>query len=122
MEANISREKKKEQLLDFIGEGIVPPNFLVNIAYDKINQKRNIEVINLNEVLKKKLNFSENQIETYYNQNKDTFIDVYKSVKFVKLNLKNLTGNDEFNDLFFQKIDEIDDLIVEGENLDFILN
>ena len=23
---------------------------------------------------------------------------------------------------FFQKIDEIDDLIVEGENLDFILN
>ena len=42
-------------------------------------------------------------------------------MKFVKLNLKNLTGNDEFNDLFFQKIDEIDDLIVEGENLDFIL-
>ena len=122
LEANISREKKKEQLLDLIGEGIVPPNFLVNIAYDKINQKRNIEVINLNDVFKKKLNFSENQIETYYNQNKDTFIDVYKSVKFVKLNLKNLTGNDEFNDLFFQKIDEIDDLIVEGENLDFILN
>jgi len=33
-----------------------------------------------------------------------------------------LTVNNEFNDLFFKKIDEIDDLIVEGMNLDFILN
>ena len=31
-----------------------------------------------------------------------------------------LTGKNEFNDLFFKKIDEIDDLIVEGENLDSI--
>lgn len=122
LESNISKQEKKEQLLDFIGEGIVPSNFLVNIVYDKINQKRNIEVINLNDVFKQKLNFSENQIEAYYNQNKDTYKDVYKSVKFVKLNPKNLTGNDEFNNFFFQKIDEIDDLIVEGKNLDFILN
>ena len=122
LEGNISRLKKKEQLLDFIGKGIVPSNFLVNMTYDKINQERNIEVINLNDVFKQKLNFSEDQIETYYNQNKDIYGDIYKSVKFIKLYPKNLTGNNEFDDLFFQKIDEIDDLIVEGENLDFILN
>ena len=122
LEANISKQEKKEQLLDFIGEGIVPSNFLVNITYDKINQGRNIEVINLNDVFKQKLNFSENQIEAYYNQNKDIYKDIYKSVKFIKLYPKNLTSSDEFDDLFFQKIDEIDDLIVEGKNLDFILN
>ena len=46
---NISEQVKKEQLFDFIGKGIMPSKFLVNITYDKINQKRNIEVINLNE-------------------------------------------------------------------------
>ena len=122
LEANISNQEKKEQLLDFIGEGIVPSNFLVNITYDKINQGRNIEVINLNDVFKQKLNFSENQIEAYYNQNKDIYKDIYKSVKFIKLYPKNLTSSDEFDDLFFQKIDEIDDFIVEGKNLDFILH
>ena len=121
-ENNMSKQVKKEQLFDFIGKGIVPSKFLVNTTYDKINQKRNIEVINLNDVFEKKLNFTENQIESYFNQNKDTYNVIYKSIKFKKLNPKNLTGNDEFNDLFFQKIDEIDDLIVEGKNLDFLLN
>ena len=36
LETNISKQEKREQLLDFIGSGIVPPKFLVNIAYDKV--------------------------------------------------------------------------------------
>ena len=121
-ESKISKEIKKEQLYDFIGKGIVPSKFLVNITYDKINQKRNIEVINLNDVFEKKFNFSDNQIESYFDQNKDAYKTIYKSIKFIVLNPKNLTGNDEISDLFFQKVDEFDDLIVEGKNLDFLLN
>ena len=120
-EANILKQEKKDQLLEFIGGGIVPSKFLVNRAYDKINQKRNIQIINLNDVFRQKLNFSVNQIESYFNQNKDTYKNIYRSINFIKLNPKNLTGNDEFNDLFFQKIDEIDDLIAERKNLDYIL-
>ena len=121
-ETNISEQEKRLQLLDFIGGGIMPPNFLVSMDYNKINQKRNVEVINLNDIFNQKLKFSENQIELYFDQNKDAYKDIYKTIKFVKLNPKNLTVNNEFNDLFFKKIDEIDDLIVEGKNLDFILN
>ena len=68
------------------------------------------------------MNFSENEIESYFLQNKNEFIDIYKSIKFKKLNPENLTGYNEFSDSFFKKIDEIDDLIVEGKNLNFILN
>ena len=121
-ESNISEQIKKEQLFDFIGKGIVPSKFLVNTNFDKINQKRNIDVINLNEVFEKKLNFSEDQIQSYYNQNKDVYKEIYKSIKFIKLDPMNLTGNNEFDDLFFQKIDEIDDLIVGEKHLDFLLN
>ena len=57
----------------------------------------------------------------YYDKNKDLFKDTFKSIKYLELNSQNLTSVDEVNDLFFQKIDEIDDLIVGGENLNFIL-
>ena len=119
-EYNLSKQEKKNQLLNFIGGGIVPSHFVVNLAYDKINQQRDIEFINLNDIFKNKFNFSENNIKSYYNQNKETFIDIYKTISFAKLNPKILSGGDEFNDLFFQKIDEIDDLIVEGKSLKYI--
>ena len=106
-ESKISKEIKKEQLYDFIGKGIVPSKFLVNITYDKINQKRNIEVINLNDVFEKKFNFSDNQIESYFEQHKDAYKAIYKSIKFIVLNPKNLTGSDEINDLFFKKLTKL---------------
>ena len=121
-EANILEQIKKEQLFDFIGGGIVPANFLIDTAYNHINQKRNIEVINLNDVFKNKLNFTNDQIELFYNLNLDNFKNMHKTIKFLKLDPKNLTASNEFNDLFFKRLDEIDDLIVEGKNIDFILN
>ena len=121
-EANILEQIKKEQLFDFIEGGIIPANFLIETSYNHINQKRNIEVINLNDVFKNKLNFTNDQIELFYNLNLDNFKNMHKTIKFLKLDPKNLTASNEFNDLFFKKLDEIDDLIVEGKNIDFILN
>ena len=120
-EANILEQFKKDQLFDFVGGGIVPASFLVESSHNQINQKRNIEVINLNNVYKEKLNFTNSEIENYYTENSDNFKIAYRTIKFVELNPKNLIGSDEFNDLFFKKLDEIDDIIVEGKNLDFII-
>ena len=119
-EYNLSKQEKKNQLLNFIGGGIVPSHFVVNLAYDKINQQRDIEFINLNDIFKNKFNFSENNIQSYYNQNKETFTDIYKTINFAKLDPRILSGGNEFNDLFFRKMDEIDDLIVEGKSLKYI--
>ena len=120
-EQEILQREKKKQLFNFLGGGIVPSNFLINMSFDKANQKRNIEYINLNEVIKKRTNFSESDVQKYFDQNKDSFKENYKSVNFLKLVPKNLTGTNEYNDLFFKKIDEIDDLIAEGNNLNSIL-
>ena len=120
-ESILSKEEKKKQLLDFIGGGVSPSKFLVNISYDKINQKRVIELINLNDVFKIQLNFSEDQIKTYFENNKNKYNKIYKSVKLLELSPKKLVDNNEFNDLFFKKIDEIDDLIFGGEKLNYII-
>tara|TARA_Y100000590_G_scaffold451834_1_gene593922 strand:- start:1242 stop:2702 length:1461 start_codon:yes stop_codon:yes gene_type:complete len=119
-ENNLSRSEKKKQLLEFIGGGVLPPEFLVNNSYNKINQKRSIQFINLNDFFKNKFNFSENQIITYYKNNKENFKEIYKSIKIIELNPKTVSGSDEFNDTFFKKIDEIDDLIFQGEKLEYI--
>ena len=84
-ETILSKEEKKKQLLDLIGGGVSPSNFLVNIAYDNENQKRSIELINLNQVVKKKLNFSQNEIETFFNNNKDKYSEIFKTVKIKKI-------------------------------------
>jgi len=120
-EANFSKHEKKKQFLDFIGGGIYPSKYLVNMAYDKINQKRNIELINLNNIFEKKINFSENQIKSYFENNKDKYKETYKSIKLMELNPKKLIGDEEFNDSFYKKIDEIDYMIIEGKNLEDII-
>ena len=120
-ETSLSNLEKKEQLLDFIGGGIFPSQFLVNNTYNKINQKRNIQLINLDDLLKKEFNFSEEQIKSHYENNKNDYKEIYKSVKIFELTPKKLIGDNEFNDVFFKNIDEIDDIIIQGENLDYIV-
>ena len=120
-ESSLKENEKKKQLIDFIGGGILPSKFLVNSTYDKINQKRNVQLINLSDFFKKESNFSEDQIKSYYETNKDNFKEIYKSVKILELNPKNLINSDEFNDLFFKKLDEIDNIIMQDKNLDFIV-
>ena len=121
-ETNLAQQEKKKQLLNFIGGGILPSKFIANNTYNKINQKRNIDLINLNDIFIKKTNFSPDEIKSYYENNKDDYKEIYKSVEILKINPKILIDNEEYNDLFFKKIDEIDDAIVQGKNLNYIIN
>ena len=120
-EKNLSDQERKKQLFNFIGGGTLPSKFVVNAIYNEINQKRNIELINLNDILIKEFNFSENQIKSYYDGNKDNYKEIYKSVRILEINPKILIGSDDYNDLFFEKIDKIHDELIQGENLDSIL-
>ena len=120
-ESDFSKHEKRKQLLNFIGGGVLPSKYLVNKTYDKINQKRNIDLINLDDVFKKKINFSENQIKSYFENNKNRYKETYKSIKLIELNPKKLIGSEEFSDAYFKKIDEIDYMIIEGKNLENII-
>jgi len=120
-EADFSKHEKKKQLLNYIGGGVIPSKYLVNMTYDRINQKRNIDLINLNDVFNKKIKFSDEEIKAYFLNNKNKYQETYKSIKLIELNPKKLIGNEEFDDTFFKKIDEIDYMIIEGNNLESII-
>ena len=120
-ESNLSKQEKNNQLIDFIGGGIVPSNFLINNDYDKINQKRNIQLINLNDVLLlKKFKFFKINIQSYIMKKIKINLVIFLNHINFKIKSKNLNVNSkEFNDLFFKKIDEIDDLIVRRKKFRF---
>ena len=46
-ERNMLNQSKKKQITDFVSGGILPSQFLVEVIYDKINQKRNIQIVNV---------------------------------------------------------------------------
>ena len=117
----LANQERKKQLLDLVGGGIYSSKFLINAAYDRVNQKRDIELINLNTTFAKDLKISNEDIKNYFKENKNKYNEIYKSIKLLELTPKNILGKEEFNDLFFKKIDEIDDLIIGGTNLDNII-
>ena len=122
LELNISDQEKRRQLIDLIGGGLSPPNFLVNLKFNQMNQKRDIELINLDNIFNKELNFTEDQIKYFFDKNKERYITEFKTIKFIELSPKNLIGENTYTDLYFKKIDEIDDLIVNGTNLDSLVS
>lgn len=121
-ESNLANQEKKRQLLNFIGGGIIPSKFIVNDFYNKINQKRKIEIINLNDVFIKEITFPEDEIKSYYENNKEKYKEIYKSFKVLEIKPKRLIGTDDFNDIFFKKLDDIHDSIIQGKRLDPIIN
>tara|TARA_Y100000590_G_scaffold225845_1_gene255258 strand:+ start:22 stop:1470 length:1449 start_codon:yes stop_codon:yes gene_type:complete len=121
-ESNLANQEKKKQLLNIIGGGIVPSKFMVNNIYNKINQKRKIQLINLNNVFEKEHSYTENEINDYFEKNKEKYIQIFKSVKILEINPKKLIGSEEFNDVFFKKLDDIHDSIISGVKLDSIIN
>ena len=53
---------------------------------------------------------------------KKKYIEIFKSVKILEINPKKLIGSNEFNDIFFKKLDDIHDSIIGGKKLDSIIN
>tara|TARA_B100000029_G_scaffold504996_1_gene584874 strand:- start:1819 stop:3267 length:1449 start_codon:yes stop_codon:yes gene_type:complete len=120
-EKNLVNQEKRKQLLNFIGGGIFPPKFIVNNIYDQINQKRKIKLINLNDMFLKKIKINENEIKKYFKKNKSSYSVIFKSAKLLEINPKQLVGIDEFNDLFFKRLDEIHDSIIQGSKIENII-
>ena len=75
---------------------------------------KNLLIINLDDIYKKELNFSNEQIKQYYEKNIERFNEIFRLVKYSIITPMNITGEEEYNNSFFKKLDEIEDLIASG--------
>ena len=66
---------------------------------------------------KKKQNYTENELNNFIVENKDQLKIEYLDFNYAILNPKNLIGVNEFNQSFFDKIDEIEVEIANGNQI-----
>ena len=102
-----SRELQKN-LFDYIGAGTVSPNFLINKLYEEENKELEIDYINLKNFYKKRNNITDQDLTNFINENKDQLKVEYVDFNYAVINPKNLIGVDEFNQSFFDEIDQIE--------------
>ncbi len=118
-EKNLSEQEKKMQLLSFLSLGAIAPEFLVQKFYNEENQVKNIKYISLDKYYNS-INIKENEMLEVYEKNKDAFNEKLKLISYAELTPQKLTGEKEYNDDFFKKIDSIDNLILDGKEIEEI--
>ncbi len=107
-EQRLKKRESQKNLFDYIGAGTTSPNFLVTKLFNDENRKLNLEFFNLENFYKKKNEFSEKDLNEFLFENKDNLKIEYIDFKYTILNPSNLVGVDEFNQAFFDKIDQIE--------------
>ena len=121
-ESRLRSNELKKNLFSYIVGGIKSPIFLSNKTFKEQNKKITIAYINLENVYKKKEGFSKTDISKYIDKNKDNLKEKNISFNYTKITPETLIGIDEYNNLFFEKIDNIENDISNGITFDELLN
>ena len=85
------------------------------------NKTLSIEYFDMENLYKIKEDYTSDEINTFIEENKDQLKREYIDFKYVVLNPKNLIGIDEFNQDFFNEIDEIENKISQSESFNSII-
>ena len=107
-ELRLKNRELQKNLFSFVGAGTVSPKFLVKKLYEEENKKLEIDFINLDKFYKKKGDFTDIDLKKFLEENKENLKVDYLDFEYSIINPKNLIGIDEFNQSFFDKIDQIE--------------
>ena len=121
-EARLLANELQKKLFSYIGGGIKSPFFLTNSVFKDQNSKIEINYINLEDKYINKEDFTEFEIKTFIEENKESLKKEFIDFSFIKINPKNLIGTDEYNKLFFEKIDAIENKILNGNEYQVLVS
>ena len=121
-EKRLKDRELQKKLFDFVGAGTVSPQFLVTKLYKNENRKLEIDFIDLEIFYKKDNEISTQELTKFINENSDSLKVEYVDFKYSIINPKNLIGINEFNQEFFDKIDEIENNILNEVSFDQIIS
>ena len=107
-ELRLRGRELQKNLFDYIGAGTISPKFLTHRLYKEENKKLEIDFISLENFYKKKENITDQDLKNFIIDNKNQLKLEYIDFNYAIINPKNLIGSDEFNQSFFDKIDQIE--------------
>ena len=101
-------------------EDLKPPFFFTNNVFKNEKNKINLEYINLNNAYIKKNSFTNQDIEKFIKENSDDLKEEFINFSYLKITPENLIGSNEYSQDFFSIIDEIENDILNGKNIEDI--
>ena len=111
----------QKQLFTYISGGAKSPIFFVKNYYKEENKKLDIEYLSLKNYYKKKDEFTNQEIQIFIDENDEKLKQDYIDFSYIIITPKNLIGIDEFNQNFFDKIDDIENKIAKKVDYDLIV-
>jgi len=108
----------RNNLFSYIGGGIKSPYFLKNKIYISETKEIEIDFFNLDIVYNKET--TDKEIDDFIKDNAENLKEELIDFSFAKITPTNLIQINEFNNEFFKKIDEIENSILNGSNIDEI--
>ena len=119
-EKKLKDQELQKKLFYYISGGVKTPKFIINRYYSDENKKISVDYINLENIYKK--DFSDKEIDDFINKNTKNLEKEYIDFTYSIIKPESLTNSKEFSEIFFKKIDEIENLIIEGQNINKIKN
>ena len=121
-EQRLKERELQKKLFDFIGAGTISPKFFVNKLLENENKKLKLNFVDLEKFYKKKSEFDNKEIAKFIDENREKLKINYLNFEYSIINPQNLTGEDEFSQIFFDKIDEIENSILNGISFNDIIS
>tara|TARA_B100000767_G_scaffold252009_1_gene255472 strand:- start:1535 stop:2989 length:1455 start_codon:yes stop_codon:yes gene_type:complete len=119
-EQNIAEQERKRQLLTFLSEGIFLSDALIKKEFENENQIKTIQYLDLDK-LYQNLQIKDENIKKTYESNKNLFAQNFKKINYTELLPDSLSGQKEYNEAYFKKIDDIENAILDGGKMeDFV--
>ena len=121
-EIRLKKNILQKQLFTYLNGGTRSPTFLINKHYKEENNKLDIDYINLDKFYKKTNQFTDQEIQIFVNENADKLKQDYIDFSYAIITPKNITGLEEFNQEFFDMIDNIENKISKNVEFKTIVN
>jgi len=121
-EIKLKNNALQKELFTYIGGGAKSPKFLIDKHFIENNRKLNIEFINLNKFYKKANEFTDQEVKIFISENSEELKQDFIDFSYALITPKNLIGLNEFNQAFFDAIDEIDNKISKGIDFKTIIS
>ena len=121
-EKRLKDRELQKKLFDLIGAGSASPQFLIEKLYEIENRKLKINFINLESFYKKNQEITDQDLINFINENSDQLKVEYIDINYALINPQTLIGINEFNQEFFDKIDQIENNILNGVDFTTIIS
>ena len=121
-EIKLKNNTLQKELFTYISGGAKSPKFLIDKYFIENNRKLNIDFINLKKFYKKNNEFTNKEVKDFINENSEKLKQDFIDFSYAIITPKNLTGLDEFNQAFFDVIDEIENKISKNVDFNTIIN